>query len=80
MGVFLIFYLIIASVIQGRTDQELLNDLAEFSSILDLKGNDSISTEMDIEAESDGVGKVFFRLLESRGEEIVSSNMSSRCG
>ena len=77
MGVFLLSYLIIASVIQGRTDQELLNDLAEFSSILDLKGNDSVRTEMEIEAESDGVGKVFFRLMDSRGEEIGSSNMSS---
>lgn len=32
---------------------------------------------MEIEAESDGVGKVFFRLLALKGEQIVSSNMSS---
>jgi len=76
-GAFLTFYLIISSVIQGRTDQDLLNDLAEFSSILDLKGIDSVKAEMEIEAKSDGADKVFFRLLALKGEEIVSSNMSS---
>ncbi|OIN95192.1 MAG: hypothetical protein AUJ48_03730 [Deltaproteobacteria bacterium CG1_02_45_11] len=76
-GAFLIFYIIISSIIQERTDQGLLNDLAEFSSILELKGDNSLAAEMNIEAESDGEGKIFFRLLDPKGDEIASSNMSS---
>ena len=73
---FFIFYITISSVIQRQRDQELLNDLAEFSAIYGLKGTDAIRSEMEIEAESDGVHKVFFRLLDPKGEEIASSNMS----
>ena len=76
-GVFLGLYLIIASTIQGRTDQELLNELAELRSIYALKGEGSFKVELDIEAESDGVGKVFFRLLSPDASELVSSNMST---
>jgi signal transduction histidine kinase len=74
---FFIFYITISSVTQRQRDQELLNDLAEFSSIYRLRGPDSIRSEMEIEAESDGVHKAFFRLLSPKGEEIASSNMSS---
>jgi signal transduction histidine kinase len=74
---FFIFYITISSVIQRQRDQELLNDLAEFSAIYGLKGTDAIRSEMEIEAESDGVHKVFFRLLAPKGEEIASSNMLS---
>lgn len=76
-GAFLAFYLIISSVIQRNTDQELLNDLSEFSSIMSVRGYDSFESEMKIEAESDGVDKVFFRLLSPKGETLASSNMSS---
>jgi len=75
-AVFLIFYINMSSVVQGRTDKELLEDLAEFSSILKLKRGNSLETEMQIEAESDGVERIFFRLLDPKGEEIASSNMS----
>jgi len=73
---FYIFYIVISTAIQRQTDHELLNDMREFSSILKLKGSDSLRAEMEIEAESDGVHKVFFRFLRAQGEEIASSNMS----
>lgn len=73
---FLIVYLILSSVIQKRTDQKILNDLYEFSSIYRLKGENSIKVEMDIEAESEGVNAVFFRLLDAKGEAVSSSNMA----
>ena len=72
---FFIFYVIISSTIQKQRDQELLSDLAEFASIHKLKGEDSIRSEMEIEAKSDGVHKVFFRLLGTKGEEIGASSM-----
>lgn len=77
LGAFFIFYMIIANVIQERMDQQLLNDIAEFSSIFKAKGDDSFKAEMEIEAQSDGVGKIFLRLLDSTGQEIAASDMSS---
>lgn len=77
LGAFLIFYFTISSIIQDNIDEELLNDLVEFSSILAIKGDDSVATEMDIEAESDGVDKIFFRLVNTKGGVLGSSNMSS---
>lgn len=73
---FFVFYVVISNVIQRRTDQELLNDLSEFITILELKGIDAAKTEMDIEAGSDGVGKIFLRLLDPSGREIAASDMS----
>lgn len=74
---FLAFYLLAASTIQGRTDQELLEDLAELSSFLASEGDDSLKAEMEAEAQGDGVDKIFFRLVSQKGEELGSSNMSS---
>ena len=58
-------------------DKELLNEISEFSSILKQKGDDSIEALILAEAESEGIGKAFFRCLNRNGEEIASSNMSS---
>ena len=74
---FLIFYLIISSVIYERVDQDLVNELKEFSSLLALKGIDVLKTNMVLEAESEGVDKTFFRLAGLKGEVLASSNMSS---
>ena len=77
LAVFLIIYISISSAIQRGLDNELLEDIAEFMSILRLKSGDSLKTEIDIESESDGVDRIFFRVLEPGGKEIASSNMSS---
>ncbi len=77
IGAFFIFYMIMKNIINDRIDQELLNDLAEFSSISKLKGDESLKSELIIEAESDGVEKVFFRLLDPAGKEMATSDMSS---
>jgi len=74
---FLAFYLIISSVIQGRTDQEILNEISEYSSLLSLKGIETLKTSLSLEAESEGVNKIFFRIATLKGEELFSSKMSS---
>ena len=76
-GAFLVFYLLASSVIHRSTDQELLEDLAELSSLLKLEGDESLKAEIKIEAQSEGVDKIFFRLVSQKGEELGSSNMSS---
>lgn len=74
---FLLFYFLISSVVRGRIDQDLLNEMSEYSSLLSLRGIDTLKTALVIEAESEGVDKVFFRVLAPNGEEIATSNMSS---
>ncbi len=74
---FSIFYVIISNVIQEHTDQALLKEMVEVASILRSKGEGSFAAEMGIEAESEGIGNIFFRLLDPAGSEIATTNMSS---
>jgi hypothetical protein len=76
-GAFLIFYWIVSSVISERTDQDLLNELKEFTSLFDSKGIDVLKANIILEAESEGVDQIFFRLAGLRGKVLASSNMSS---
>jgi len=55
----------------------MLNEVDEISSLLSLKGVSDVKTTMVLEAESDGVDQVFFRLLTPEGDEIHTSNMAS---
>jgi heavy metal sensor kinase len=73
---FLFFYLLITSVIRERTDQELLGQVGQFSSILNLNGIEAVKRVAILEAQAAGVKKIFFRLLYSTGEVFSSSNMS----
>jgi signal transduction histidine kinase len=77
LAAFTVFYIVISNVIKVHTDQNLLKEMAEVVSILKSKGEDSFKTEMNIEAESEGVDNIFFRLLDQAGREIVATNMSS---
>jgi signal transduction histidine kinase len=74
---FSILYIIISNVIQEHTDQALLKEMAEVASILRSKGEGSFIAEMSIEAEAEGVGNIFFRLLDAAGGEIAATNISS---
>ncbi len=74
---FAVFYIVIANVVRERTDQEMLRELSETVSILKSKGDDSFRTEMDFEAESEGVGNIFFRLLDPAGGEVAATDMTA---
>ncbi|MBW2412350.1 MAG: HAMP domain-containing protein, partial [Deltaproteobacteria bacterium] len=73
---FLFFYLLITAVIRDRTDQELLNQVGQFSTILNLQGIDAVKRVAILEAQAAGVKKIFFRLLYPTGDVFSSSNMS----
>ena len=73
---FLLFYTLITSVFRDRTDQELLGQAREFTTVLSTRGIEAVKSLALLEAQAAGVKKVFFRLLSSRGEVFSSSNMS----
>jgi len=73
---FILFYMLITSVIRERTDQDLLNQAAKFSLVLQERGVQALADLSFSEAQEAGVRKVFFRLLFPNGQAFSSSNMS----
>lgn len=74
---FFFFYLQIGSIIGARTDEELLDDIKDFSALLAAKGLEEVKQTMVLEAKEDGVKKIFYRLLTPDGKESASSDISS---
>ena len=73
---FLLFYMLITTVIRERTDQELLSQVSQFSTVLEARGLEAVESFAFLEAQAAGVKKVFFRLLYPNGNAFSSSNMS----
>lgn len=74
---FLSFSMLMAGVVSKRAEEDLQSDVAEFSSIFASKGIDGLKAEISREAASDGVDKVFLRLLATNGDQLASSDMAS---
>lgn len=70
-----IFYVVIISRINARTNSGLNDKMNEFSTLLVSKGIEAVKEHMNAEAEAVGTNKVFFRLLTTEGEEVVSSDV-----
>jgi heavy metal sensor kinase len=73
---FLLFYFLITSIIRERTDQELLGQVGQFSTLLAVEGIETVKRVAITEAQAAGVKKIFFRLLYPTGHAFSSSNMS----
>ena len=74
---FFFFYFLITSVIQDRTDQDLLDEARTLSSTLKLNGIEAVKRQIIFKAQAAGEKKVFFRLLSLDGQEFSSSNTST---
>jgi heavy metal sensor kinase len=77
LTVFLVLYFLISTITLRHTDQELSNEITELSSFLASKGMHTIKGLIAIETESNGIEKMFIRILTSDGKELASSNMLS---
>jgi heavy metal sensor kinase len=73
---FLLFYLQIASILRQRTDEELHDDVKEFSALLQEKGIEEVKRTIVLEAEDDGIKDIFYRLLTPEGRQSASSDTS----
>lgn len=76
-GACIFSYILITTVLHKRMDQDLLNEAKEFASLLALKGEEELKTAIILESESEGVTKIFFRLMSRDGTQICSSDLSS---
>lgn len=77
LAAFAVFYVIISNVVKEHTDQAMIKEMAESLAIVKSKGENSFGAEMGFEAESEGVGDVFFRLLDPAGGEVAATNMTA---
>ena len=73
---FLLFYALITSVIQEKTDQDLLAQAGQFSAVLKERGIEAVENFALFEAQASGEKKVFFRLLYPTSQAFSSSNMA----
>ena len=73
---FLLFYMLITSVIHEGTDQDLLEKSGKFSALLASDGIQAVKRVAMIESQAAGERKIFFRLLSSRGDVFSSTNMA----
>lgn len=72
---FFFFYLQIASILRERTDEDLSDDIEDFSALLAEKGIDEVKRTMILEAKKDGEKDIFYRLLTPDGKVLASSEL-----
>ena len=74
---FLALYFVVSTVLKERRDQDLVEDVTEYSSMLATEGMDRVKSEVAWEVSSDGAEHIFLRLLSMDGEELLTTDMST---
>ncbi len=74
---FTIFYYRIYSVTINRIDEELYDDSQRFDELLKASGFAAVRDKILSDAKSENPEKEFFRLLSTRGDILVSTDMST---
>lgn len=73
---FALAYVLVVSVIQERNDEELEEDVEEFTELMRSEGLDSVKEEMAVEAGEDGGDQTFFRLWTADGRPLMTPDLS----
>jgi len=71
------FYQRVAYIAMEGMDQELVEELTEFSDMFTDAGYDHVVREMIREALSEDTDKIFFRMISNTGKVLASTNMES---
>jgi len=74
--VFVLFYMLITSVIHQRTDDNLLTLRNRLATVYSLQGMDMLQRAAALQAQAAGEKKMFYRLFYQSGVVFSSSNMS----
>lgn len=75
-GALIILYLSMGTYLRQLIDKEMLNELAEFNNLYNAEGLSAVDREMQLEAESEGIVRLFFRLLAHDGRTLLHSDMT----
>lgn len=71
-----ILYISMNSILAGRIDEDLNEDIDEYRTLLDDAGLGRVKDEIKREIMSDDPQNVFFRLLNSRGNTLFTSDLT----
>jgi heavy metal sensor kinase len=74
---FAFFYFQITSIVRERTDEDLLEEIEEFSKHLRAGDMETFKDFLVQEAKDDGEDEIFYRLLTPQGKELAASDLSS---
>ncbi len=74
---FFIFYAVLQSGIEQRTDSLLTDQAKECAKLLSTRGVDAVKVELVNTAEASGTHDIFLRLISSEGREIASSDSTA---
>jgi heavy metal sensor kinase len=74
---FVVLYAALTSETQKSTDQELVHEVAEFSSLHSSGGMEAVRRNIDLEAQSSGAENLFFRVLTAEGRVLASSDLAA---
>ena len=75
--VFASCYFVVASVVQQRTDNGLLEDIDELRTLYRSEGPTALMEELEAEVVSDGNDKVFYRVFRTDGRLVLTTDMSA---
>ena len=74
--VFVLFYLLITSMIRQRVDDNLLNQYNEFAAVYTLQGIGMLQRAASLQAQTVGEKKMFYRLFYPSGVVFSASNLT----
>lgn len=74
---FAYFYYEITAIVQQRTDEELLEEIEDFSKELAAKGLEALKPFVIQKGKDEGEKDAFFRVLTAQGKELASSDLSA---
>ena len=77
---FILAYFSVAAVLQVQTDEDLEEDISEFSAFMRLGGIERVRKEILLETQGKEAQQVFFRLWAIDGSLLATSDLSSWAG
>lgn len=74
---FVVVYLLMVAVVERRADEDLIEDIEEFTSLMQQGGLERVRSEIALEVQGGESEAVFFRLWQPDGGQILASELAS---
>ena len=80
LAVLAVSYLVLQGMLQHQLDQSLANEIVEYRGLLERQDIEVMRDVLNQEAVSEGTERIFFRILDQMGREILSTDMGAWSG
>jgi len=80
LAVFILLYVTLSNNLYHRVDENLAREAQEFEGLYLKHGRKALAEEFNREAHSEGINRIFFRLVSPDGQILVSSNTTQWSG